>query len=95
MATETFAVQGAIGEKVPTFIMTVSMLLGGFVVAFLFGWELALICTAAIPFIALGAFMFTYLIQNADKKVSDSYTEASGRAEQAMHGVKTVKSLNG
>lgn len=42
--------------------MTMSTVLGGFAVAFLFGWELALVCTAFLPFVALGAFLFTYMI---------------------------------
>ena len=34
VANETFDIQGAIGEKVPTFIMTFSMTFFGFVIGF-------------------------------------------------------------
>lgn len=40
--------------------MTLSMLFMGFVVAFLRGWELSLICTAALPFIAIASGIFTH-----------------------------------
>lgn len=39
-----------------------SLLIGGFAVAFIKGWELALICTAAIPFIGLASTYFTIQI---------------------------------
>lgn len=53
---------GAIGEKIATFIFTISTVVCGFAIAFARGWELALICTAAIPFLAVGAGLFTVTI---------------------------------
>jgi ATP-binding cassette subfamily B (MDR/TAP) protein 1 len=35
VANETFSVQGAIGEKVPTFIMTFAMCFFGFLIAYI------------------------------------------------------------
>lgn len=64
VASETFAVQGAIGEKVPTFIMTFCMTIGGFVIAFIRGWNMALVCAAALPVMAMTTFFFTWVIQN-------------------------------
>lgn len=53
--------------------MTIATVIGGFVVAYLFGWELALICTAFLPILAFAAFMFTYILQNSELKVSGNY----------------------
>jgi ATP-binding cassette subfamily B (MDR/TAP) protein 1 len=75
--------------------MTIAMVFGGFVVAFIRGWELSLICSAALPFIALTTAIFTYMIQNSDRMVNESYNQAGGIAEQAINGIKTVKALNG
>jgi len=38
------------------------MCLGGFVVAFLRGWQHSLVTTAALPGIAIGGFLFTYVL---------------------------------
>lgn len=71
------------------------MLIAGFIVAFIRGWELSLICTAALPFIAIGGGIFTYTLQNMERKVKDSYKMSAGQSEQAIGGIKTIKSLNG
>jgi len=42
--------------------MTISMVIFGFLIAFLRGWELALVCTAALPFIAISSGIFTYTL---------------------------------
>lgn len=39
-----------------------SMFFGGFVIAFVKGWELALICTAVIPFLGIATAIFTEMI---------------------------------
>lgn len=49
--------------------MTVSMVVGGFAVAFINGWELALICTAFLPFLGISGAIFTNLIQTSDIKI--------------------------
>lgn len=45
------------------------MTLGGFIVAYIKGWELALICSACLPFIGLAGHIFTNLIQTSDTKI--------------------------
>jgi len=62
ISSECLAIKNAIGEKVPTFIMTISMLFGGFIVAFVRGWLMALVSTGALPILALGGFMFTWVL---------------------------------
>ena len=55
------------GEKVGTLIMTIGTVLGGFVIAFIKGWELALICLAVLPFIAIVSQNFTKVIQRSEE----------------------------
>lgn len=95
VATESFAVQGAIGEKVPTYIMIVFMCLGGFVIGYTRGWKMSLVITAVLPAIGLSMGLFMYFSKSSTKETSDAYSQAGGRAEQAINAIKTVKSLNG
>jgi hypothetical protein len=40
------------------------MTIGGFVIAFIRGWNMALVCAAALPVMAMTTFFFTWVIQN-------------------------------
>ncbi|EDK31467.1 multidrug resistance protein-like transporter family ABC domain protein (macronuclear) [Tetrahymena thermophila SB210] len=95
IATECFQIQGAIGEKVPTYLMTVFMTLGGFAVGYARGWQMALVTTAALPVLTIGALAFSIVIQTSQKKIASSYETAGGLAEQGLNAVRTVKSLTG
>lgn len=59
VANETFSIQGAIGEKVPTFIMTFSMTFFGFVIGYTRGWQLALVITCSLPAMSIAAAIMT------------------------------------
>lgn len=67
-ATDCFAFQGAIGEKVSTLIMTISMFVAGFIIAFIKGWVMTLVIICSLPFIALGGFLFMSASAKKDKE---------------------------
>ena len=54
IAGECFAIQGGLGEKVSTFMYAISVVISGFVVGFIKGWQLTLVLLAAIPLIGTG-----------------------------------------
>ncbi|EGR27069.1 hypothetical protein IMG5_202500 [Ichthyophthirius multifiliis] len=95
IAQEITAVQGAIGEKIGTFIMTITMTLGGFVVGYSRGWLFSLVTTSALPVISFGAVCFAIVLQTSQKKIQQSYAIAGGLAEQSLNAIRTVKSLVG
>ena len=51
VANESFDWQNAIGEKVGTLLMTLSMCLSSLVIGYFYGWQLSLVLTAALPVI--------------------------------------------
>jgi ATP-binding cassette subfamily B (MDR/TAP) protein 1 len=71
------------------------MTIGGFVIAFIRGWNMALVCAAALPIMAMATFFFTWVIQNGMSLKDNAYSIAGGRAEQVINSIKTVKSLTG
>ncbi|KAL4480238.1 hypothetical protein ABPG74_020754 [Tetrahymena malaccensis] len=95
ISQDCFFLQGAIGEKVPTFLMAIFMGLGGFGVAFYDGWLMSLVVTAAVPVVVLGGLIFTIILQQTSVKTSEAYLQASSYAEQSLNSIKTVKSLTG
>jgi ATP-binding cassette subfamily B (MDR/TAP) protein 1 len=94
-SSETLAFQGAIGEKNATFIMTLAMLISGFVIAYVKGWKMALVMTTTMPALIVGGIVYVMIIQNKDKQMTATYAAAGGRAEEAIGAIKTVKFLTG
>ncbi|CAD8092756.1 unnamed protein product [Paramecium primaurelia] len=95
VANESFAVQGAIGEKVPTFIMTFSMTFFGFLYGYIWGWQLAIVITATLPALTIVMSIFSVVIQQSAAATQAAYSEAGALAEQAINSIKTVKMLDG
>lgn len=54
--------QSAIGEKVPTCIMTIFMAIGGFCVAYLRGWLMSLVVTSMVPLLAIAALSYAFVL---------------------------------
>lgn len=94
-AADSFAFQGAIGEKVSSLLMGLGSLLAGFIIAFIYGWLMAFVIIGSLPAIALGGYFYMLTVTNQDKQLQKDYSNAGGRAEQAMSAIKTVKMLNG
>jgi ATP-binding cassette subfamily B (MDR/TAP) protein 1 len=61
--------------------MTFSMLISGFVIAFVKGWKLALVITATLPLLALAAMGYMTIVKGKDKQKSTAYATAGGHAE--------------
>ncbi|KAL4426347.1 hypothetical protein ABPG74_006285 [Tetrahymena malaccensis] len=95
IASECTHIQEAIGEKVATYLMSISTAIGGFAVGYTRGWQMALVSTAALPVIILGAACYTLVMQKSQKAISGSYETAGGLAEQSLNAIKTIKSLTG
>ena len=95
IAEECFQIQGGIGEKVATFIYSISMLISGFIIGYIFGWQLALVLTSVTPLIAVSGTLFVYSIQKQTTYAAKSYAEAGAISEEALNGIKTVASLSG
>ena len=92
---DSFAFKGAVGEKNSTIIMTFSMFIAGFVIAFVYGWLMTLVVLCSLPFLAIGGMLYASASQKKIKDQEKDYAEAGGQAEQAFAAIKTVKQMNG
>ena len=82
--------------------MTISMCVSSLVIGYFYGWQLSLVLTAALPvnyFIinlkAMGVCGTIMVLTQGfiEKRTSEAYSKASGRSEQAINAIKTVKSM--
>ncbi|CAD8160850.1 unnamed protein product [Paramecium pentaurelia] len=95
VADETFAVEDAIKEKAGTFIITFSTFICGFIIGYSYGWQLALVITAAMPCLAISVVIMTVVVMKSIKATQECYSTAAAESEQTLNAIKTVKMLDG
>jgi ATP-binding cassette subfamily B (MDR/TAP) protein 1 len=94
LATDTQLIQDGISEKFGLFIMCAGQFIAGFVVAFVKGWQLAVIMLATLPLLAGAGGCMGYFITKYTLKTQDSYADAGSVAEQVFSGIRTVYSFS-
>ncbi|XP_034477395.1 ATP-dependent translocase ABCB1 [Drosophila innubila] len=87
--------EDGLGEKVVIFVHFIVAFIGSIVLAFVKGWQLALVCLTSLPvtFVAMG-FVAIATSKLAKQEVN-IYAKASVVAEEALSGVRTVKAFEG
>lgn len=66
-ASDTFAFQGAIGEKISTLLMTFSTLIAGFIIAFITGWLMTLVILTSIPAFGIAGYFYIKAVADKDR----------------------------
>jgi len=95
IAEECFNIQGGIGEKVSTFLYSLSMFVCGFIIGYIKGWQLALILTGFMPLMSITGAVFAYAIQKATTINNTAYSRAGAISEEVLNAIRTVTSLGG
>lgn len=95
MSGDTILIQEAMGEKVGKFIQFSSTFIGGFVIAFVKGWLLALVLTACIPVLVVSGAVMSLLMARMASYGQLAYAEAGNVLEQTVGGIRTVASFTG
>ncbi|CAL4949383.1 unnamed protein product [Urochloa decumbens] len=95
MAGDTFLIQDAIGEKVGKSIQLLSTFIGGFIIAFVRGWLLALVMLSSIPPIAIAGATVSKLMTRLSTRMQAKYGDAGNVVEQTLGAIRTVVSFNG
>ncbi|KAL4388525.1 hypothetical protein GQ457_09G003410 [Hibiscus cannabinus] len=95
MSGDTILIQEAMGEKVGKFIQLLTTFIGGFIIAFIKGWQLALVLTACIPLVALAGGTMATIMSKMSSKGQIAYAEAGNVVEQTVGAIRTVASFTG
>ncbi|XP_016452033.1 ABC transporter B family member 11 isoform X1 [Nicotiana tabacum] len=95
MSGDIFIIQDAMGEKVGRFIRCVAMFIGGFVIAFIKGWLLALVMVSPIiPLAIVVGVMFLFMSRKASHS-QKAYSKAANVVERTIGSIRTVASFTG
>ncbi|TKY71922.1 ABC transporter B family member 9 [Spatholobus suberectus] len=92
MSGDTILIQDAMGEK---FIQLASTFFGGFVIAFIRGWNLAVVLLASIPCVVVTGGVLSLLITKMSSRGQAAYAEAGNVVEQTVGAIRTVASFTG
>lgn len=94
-SADTLAFQGALGEKMALMLQSTGTIIGGFIIAFIKGWLMSLVCLAGFPVLGISAVLYFRQLQMSNRDIENIYTQAGGKTEQAFSSIKTVKQLGG
>ncbi|XP_019704737.1 ABC transporter B family member 9 [Elaeis guineensis] len=95
MSGDTILIQEAIGEKVGKFLQLVATFIGGFIVAFIAGWRLALVTLSGIPPIVIAVAALSMTMAKISSRGQAAYSEAGTVVEQTIGSIRTVVSFTG
>ncbi|MBA0779108.1 hypothetical protein Gotri_003389 [Gossypium trilobum] len=95
MSGDTILIQEAMGEKVGKFIQLVSAFIGGFIIAYVKGWQLALVLSACIPLVVLAGGTMAMIMAKMSSRGQVAYAEAGNVVEQTVGAIRTVASFTG
>nr|QST14980.1 ABCB1-2 protein [Diaphanosoma celebensis] len=88
-------IQEGIGEKVGMFVSFSSTAVSCIVTALVYGWELTLVSIAAMPLLTITMTILTKIQGSLSVKELQVYSEAGGRAEEALTAIRTVLVFGG
>ncbi|KAJ0017256.1 hypothetical protein Pint_10094 [Pistacia integerrima] len=95
MSGDTILIQEAMGEKVGKFIQLISTFLGGFVIAFIKGWLLALVLLSSIPAVVIVGGIMSMMMSKMSSRGPIAYADAGNVVEQTVGAIRTVASFTG
>uniref|UniRef100_A0ACD6AFD6 Uncharacterized protein n=1 Tax=Avena sativa TaxID=4498 RepID=A0ACD6AFD6_AVESA len=81
--------------KVGKYIQLLSTFLGGFIIAFVRGWLLALVMLSTIPPIVVVGVIVSRMMTNLSTRMQEKYGDAGDIVEQTIGTIRTVVSFNG
>jgi len=95
ISEECFNIQQGIGEKVSTFVNSVSTLITGLVIGYIKGWQLALVLTGFMPVMGITGAVFILSMQKLTRINNEAYARAGAISEETLNAIRTVASLGG
>ncbi|XP_067658455.1 ATP-dependent translocase ABCB1-like isoform X1 [Haliotis asinina] len=93
LATDASMVKNATGIRLATMIQSIVGLIAGLVIAFIFGWKLALVVLGGVPVMALAGAIQMKAVTGNQKRDSELLEDAGKTAAEAVENVRTVQSL--
>ena len=93
VSSDCLAVQDALGEKLPNFVMNCATFLGGYAVGAALLGRLALALLPAALLLLVPGFLYGRVLLGLARRIRDQYARPGAVAERAVSAVRTVYSF--
>ncbi|KAL5717922.1 ABC-type xenobiotic transporter [Ranunculus cassubicifolius] len=95
ISTDTLTIQSVLSEKIPNFIMNITMFITAQIGAAYLCWRLAIVGIPALSMLIIPGLVYGKLLMGIGQKIYKSYAVAGGIAEQALSSIRVVFSYVG
>jgi ABC transporter fused permease/ATP-binding protein len=93
LASDTTVLQNTVSVNISMGLRFVVSIMGGVGFLFFTSWRLTLVMLAVVPPIALGAVAYGRRVRKLSRDVQDALAGSSEVAEEALSGIRTVRSF--
>ncbi|KAK4510318.1 RNA-dependent ATPase [Mucor velutinosus] len=93
LASDTQLIQDGISEKMGLLVQLIAQFIGGFIVAFVKGWQVAVIMLATLPLMFGTGRVMAYFITKYTVMGQQSYALAGSVAESCFQSIRTIYSF--
>ena len=93
LTSDASVVQSAVSQALAQLFNQVALLVGSIVLLFVTNWQLTLLMLSVVPVVMLGALVFGRKLRRISTAFQDRVAEANASAEEAIVGVRVVKSF--
>ena len=93
LTSDASVVQGAVSQALAQLVNQGALLIGSIVLLFVTNWQLTLLMLLVVPVVMFGARIFGRKLRAISTEFQDRIAEANASAEEAIVGVRVVKSF--
>ncbi|PVU89854.1 hypothetical protein BB561_005137 [Smittium simulii] len=95
ISSDVSIIQDGIGVKLSYCVQYLSTFLGGFILAFIRGYKMALVLIGALPFLAIVGVLMGINVGKYSKLIQDQYSKSGEVANEVFSSIRTVMAFNG
>ena len=95
LAEDIKKISDGMGDKIGITVQSLARFLAGLCIAFVNGWELALVILSIAPVLMVSAGIMFRITTSFTKKELDAYAAAGAVAEEVLSSIKTVTAFGG
>ena len=93
LGTDVMTIQDAVTSTLLSLVSQTITLIGGLIIIFVMSWRLTLMMLAIVPIAVLGMIVLGRWVRRISRQAQDALAETTATAEEALGGVRIVKSF--
>ena len=93
LSNDVAMIQEAVTSTILNLVSQTAVLIGGIVIILVMSWQLTLVILAVVPLAILGILVLGRIVRRLSRQVQDNLADLTATAEEALAGVRIVKSF--